>query len=83
MLQTTFKRFGKFSALWRKREYMLTQFDSFIFVRDITNKVFIAGNHFLYTTILFVDHIILIKMLKKNLCVHLRSRYQVAVKSFM
>ena len=69
MLQTTLKRFGKFSALWRKREYMLTHFDSFISVRDITNKVFIAGNHFLYTTNFFVGLIIFIKMMKKNFCV--------------
>ena len=66
MLQTTLKkkRFGKFSAFWRKRDDMLIQFDSFIFVRDITNKVLIAGNHLLYTTVLFVALIIYIKMVK-------------------
>ena len=64
MLQATLKRFGKFSALWHKHELKLTQFDSFIFVRDITNKVFIASNH-LYTTIFFVGLIFLIKMMKR------------------
>ena len=49
-LQLTLKRLRRISAFWRKPEYMMTKYNSFIFERDATNKVLIAGNHLLYRT---------------------------------